>query len=425
MTRHGWNGVLLTPLLTLLLVFAAALAPAVSAAAEADLYDLMRQRLELMKDVAAHKWRSGLPIEDRGQEALVIEQAVADALRHGLTVGSSRTFFEAQIEAAKEIQRYWFDQWERGPGPAAAPDLDREVRPALLRLGSAIVAAAASVTSHRTGTVRWDPSALDVTGLSSAGRAALVAAANDLQPYPNRLQQILDSGVLRVGTTGDYAPFSHRDDGAADFGGVDIDLARSLADSLGVALAFVHTSWPELVADLSAGRYDVAMSGVSRTLERQKYGYLSVPYYVAGKTPIARCDAAHRYGSLDAIDRPGVRVVVNPGGTNQKFVDAHIRRADKLVHEDNRTIFHVLLEGRADVMITDRVEVELQAALHDGQLCATMRDDLSYQDKAYLLPQDEVWRSYVDTWLQLALADGTVAAALAGHGVRARPPGGP
>jgi cyclohexadienyl dehydratase len=164
------------------------------------------------------------------------------------------------------------------------------------------------------------------------------------------------------------------------------------------------------------------MSGISRLLERQKHGFFSVPYYVAGKTPIARCDADARFGSLAAIDQPGVRVVVNPGGTNEQFVDANIRHAEKILHGDNRTIFQVLIAGGADVMITDRVEVELQAAAHRDVLCATMNEDLTYQDKAYLIPQDATWKAFVDVWLGLALADGTVAEVLGRHGVRVTQP---
>jgi len=394
---------------------------AVEAQGTRGLHDLMADRLELMRDVAAHKWHHALPVEDLQRDAVVLDQAVRDGLRHGFTVGSSRAFFAVQIEAAKEVQRYWFDVWKQSSPPATVPDLDAVVRPELLRLGSAMLAAAASPAVSAAADRSPAPVRLGVEGLSEATERALVAAAAGLTRYPDRLRQILDSGVLRVGTTGDYAPFSYRADGEAEFRGTDIDLAHELGNALGVEVAFFHTSWPSLMADLAEGRYDIGMSGISRLLDRQKHGFFSVPYYVAGKTPIARCDAAGRFGTLAAIDQPGVRVVVNPGGTNEQFVDANIRRAGKILHGDNRTIFQVLIDGGADVMITDRVEVELQTARHDV-LCATMSNDLTYQDKAYLMPQDATWKAFVDVWLALALADGTVADVLGRHGVRMTEP---
>lgn len=370
-------------------------------------------RLELMDEVAASKWHADLPIEDLEREALVLDRAAADALRYGFTRDSSRRLFAAQIEAAKAIQRHWFGVWAAGPGPRTTADLDATVRPQLLRLGEAILAAAARQAAPSAEAFA---AAVDVEGLGPANRDALFQALQGLERYPHRLAQILDSRVLRVGTTGDYAPFSHREDGSADFVGIDIDLARTLAAALGVEALFVATAWPTLMADLDAGRFDIGMSGISRTLARQRDGFLSQPYHVGGKTPIARCDAAAGFASLGAIDRPGVRVVVNPGGTNERFVDANLGHAQKLLHPDNRSIFAVLIEGGADVMITDRIEVELQTSRHP-ELCATMAGNLTYQEKGYLMPQDPVWQAFVDTWLSLAVADGTVARTFQAHGV--------
>ncbi len=69
-----------------------------------------------------------------------------------------------------------------------------------------------------------------------------------------------------------------------------------------------------------------------------------------------------------------------------------------------------------EVVITDRVEVSLQTALHP-ELCATLPGNLNYQEKAFLMPADPVWKEYVSTWLSLRLADGTVAGAFRRHGI--------
>ena len=116
-----------------------------------------------------------------------------------------------------------------------------------------------------------------------------------------------------------------------------------------------------------------------------------------------------------------MRVVVNPGGTNEQFVDAHIHQAEKLTHPDNRSIFQEIVEGRADVMFTDRIEVELQTR-RTAALCSTMAADLSYQEKSYLVPQDPVWLEFVNTWLALRLAEGAVDAAFQTHGFERKVP---
>ena len=55
------------------------------------------------------------------------------------------------------------------------------------------------------------------------------------------------------------------------------------------------------------------MGGVSVTLDRQKKGFFSAPTMRDGKTPIARCADEEKFQTLAEIDRPGVKVIANPG----------------------------------------------------------------------------------------------------------------
>jgi cyclohexadienyl dehydratase len=374
-------------------------------AAADDLSQLVEQRLGYMKDVAAYKWQHQLAIENIEREVVVLNAAQNQGLRFGLTKNSSRHFFSVQISAAKEIQRYWFAQWQSHPerAPENAASLEHEVRPALLSLGEAITAALAAGNTNLSG--------LKIEGLSSATAKQLDAAANAVTTYPNQLAQVLDNGVLRVGTTGDYAPFSFRpdsSDGSVSWSGIDIDLANSLAQSLGVKIQWIHTSWPTLMNDLHSGRYDIGMSGISINLTRQQTAFFSTAYRRGGKALLIRCSDNDKYRSLEDIDQNDTRVIVNPGGTNQKFTDANIHKASITIHEDNRSIFNEIIDHNADVMVTDKIEIELQTKRHP-ELCAAMGEKtLTYSEKGFLLPQDIVWKVYVDTWLNMRSGDGTL-----------------
>lgn len=222
----------------------------------------------------------------------------------------------------------------------------------------------------------------------------------------DRRQEIVTRGVLRVGTTGDYPPFSYRANAASPFVGLDIVLAGRLARALGVRLELVPTSWPNLMRDFSAGNFDVAMSGVSITAERRNVAHFSVPYLRDGKTPITRCENQARFQTLAQIDQPGVRVVVNPGGTNERFARAHLRRATLIVWPDNTTIFDRIVAGEADLMITDAIETRLQQRLRP-ELCAVHPESpFDRSEKAYLLSKDAAWKAAVDAWLQPLLEGG-------------------
>jgi cyclohexadienyl dehydratase len=237
------------------------------------------------------------------------------------------------------------------------------------------------------------------------------AASSPAFAETSRLDAILSAQVLRVGTTGDYQPFSALDKTTGAYSGFDVDMARGLAEALGVRLTFVPTAWPNLAQDLKAGAFDIAMGGVSVTLDRQKIGFFSDPYLRDGKTPIARCADVSRYQTLADIDRREVRVIVNPGGTNERFDRAHLHEAQIVVQPDNTTIFDTLAAGGADVMITDASETRLQQKLHPAALCAIHPDKpFDFAEKAYWMAPDPALKAFVDQWLHLTKENGAFEA---------------
>ena len=222
----------------------------------------------------------------------------------------------------------------------------------------------------------------------------------------SRLDDIVAHGVLRVGLTGDYQPFSYRVGQRGDFIGLDVEMAGSLAQALGVKLQIVPTSWPTLMKDFGDGKFDLALGGVSVTLERQKTALFSIAYLRDGKTPITRCENLERFQTLAQIDQPGVRLIVNPGGTNEKFARARAPHAQLVVYPDNVTIFDQIVAGSADLMLTDAVEAGLQQHLHP-QLCAVHPETpFDFSEKAILLPRDLILKAFVDQWLHQLLASG-------------------
>ena len=224
----------------------------------------------------------------------------------------------------------------------------------------------------------------------------------DSRPPPafaegSRLDAILESHTLRVGTTGDDRPFTALDKASGEYSGFDIDMARSLAQALGVKIEFVPTTWSNLAKDLAGGDFDIAMGGVSVTLDRQRKGFFSAPTMRDGKTPIARCADEEKFQTLSEIDRPGVKVIANPGGTNERFDRARLHAAEIVIYPDNLTIFDELADGRADLMITDASETRFQEKLHRGILCAIHPDaPFDFAEKAYWMSPDPALKAFVD-----------------------------
>lgn len=210
---------------------------------------------------------------------------------------------------------------------------------------------------------------------------------------------------LRICTTGDYPPLTQRDPATGEYTGIDIEMADSLADHLGRAPVYVATTWPTLSSDLE--NCDIAVGGISITPARQEVGVFTIPYLDTGKVPLARRDVADRLGSIDQINQPGVRVIENPGGTNERFARQHLPNADIIIWPDNTTIFDRLAAGEADVMITDNIEARYQAGLQPNLVAVNPDQPFTEDQKAYLLPLGSTLPAEVDAWLYGVLMDGT------------------
>jgi cyclohexadienyl dehydratase len=246
-----------------------------------------------------------------------------------------------------------------------------------------------------------------LTALLFAAAAAAQSPGDEAQRNQSRLDEIAARGTLRVGLTGDYRPFSQRDDTTNNYTGLDVDMAANLAEALGVKLEIVPTTWAKLLPDLDDSKFDIGMGGISITLGRQRVAFFSQPVMRVGKAAIALCAKRDRFVTLAAIDQPGVKVIVNPGGTNERFDRANLRQATIVTFADNTRIFDKLAEGGADVMITDAVETRLQQKLHP-ELCAIHPDQpFDFGELAYLLPRDIVLKQFVDQWLHIEIENGT------------------
>jgi len=386
--------------------------PVAAAGEDTLLFEGISTRLGLMKAVAADKWLANRPIEDLQRETDVLRKSAYAGLRVGITIDSNNRFYQAQISAAKSIQHYWFNHWRDHSGPDKGDSLVKVIRPKLISLGESIATLLKNPITEAQRELFLAKTTIE--GLDRQHQEAIFDRLLALQYYPDRLTQIRDSGILRVGTTGDYAPFSESRV-AGQYNGIDIDLIHDLANTLEVEVVLVATSWPSLLSDLSSNEFDIAMSGISRTLQRQQHGFLSKPYHTGGKTPIIRCGDQTRLKSLSDIDQKGIRIIVNPGGTNERYVEAHIKLAEKVLFADNRTIFEEIVQGRADVMITDAIEVTLQTNRQQALCPAMPGKTLTYQEKAILMQQDPILLNYVNLWLDLRLADGTVQRTFANH----------
>ncbi|MBR0525089.1 MAG: transporter substrate-binding domain-containing protein [Prevotella sp.] len=194
-------------------------------------------------------------------------------------------------------------------------------------------------------------------------------------PVDGKVAEIVNRGTIIFGTTGDYRPLSFREDDGT-YWGFGIEVAKEIALRLGVEITFAPTSWPTLTSDVLAEpqKFDLAIGGITITDARREMMLMSDGYLANGKTILCRAADVQRFKSLADIDKPEVRVMVNPGGLNEKFANENLTHATIIVHPRNEEIPTLVAEGHADVMITEITEAPYYVQT-DNRLAAPLLNE--------------------------------------------------
>ena len=245
--------------------------------------------------------------------------------------------------------------------------------------------------SRSNGPARARPTNLLGVLLAALGLAAAAAA----EP----------ADALRVGTSADYAPFSHAASEGGQPEGFDIALLRAWAAERGREIAFVRFRWPRLVADLSAGRFDVAASGITVLPARSVAGRFTVP--VAETEAFALARTADGEGGAASLDRPEIKIAVNGGGHLEQVARASFPHATLIAVNDNDSVIQLLIEERVEAVVTDGAEAPVWEARAGRPL--TRIGPLSRDRKAWLVRGDQpALAADFDAWLIAREADGTL-----------------
>lgn len=224
------------------------------------------------------------------------------------------------------------------------------------------------------------------------------------------IAEIQQRGTLLVGTTGDYRPLSYLEPETNSYWGFDVELVEIIAKDLGVEVKFVPTSWPTLSQDMQNEElFDLAICGITVTDARKETMLMSEGYLRNGKTILCRKEQAERFTSLEDINQPDVRVMVNPGGLNEKFANEHLPNAQIIVHPKNEDIPGLVASGEADIMITEIVEAPYYVQT-DERLAAPLIDEPFTNGFIGVLMRqgDEELLSRVNRVIEACKQDGTL-----------------
>ncbi|MCV7282941.1 ABC transporter permease subunit [Mycolicibacterium flavescens] len=234
---------------------------------------------------------------------------------------------------------------------------------------------------------------------------AAVILAGCGSPETGGNEPIKAAGVLRVGTEGVYPPYSFHDASqGGQLAGYDVDVARAVAEKLGVRIEFVETSWDSIFAALEADRFDIVANEVTITDERKAKYDLSAPYSIAEGVIVTRADDNSVTSLADLEGKRAAQSPTSNWATVARDAGAQIVSVDGFAQA-----ISVLNDGRVDVVVNDSLSVLAYQAEHPDASIKVAGNTGEQSEQAFAARKDSGYLPELNRALEELRADGTLS----------------
>lgn len=196
-------------------------------------------------------------------------------------------------------------------------------------------------------------------------------------------QSRASSEVVMIATDATWPPFEYVDPETREIVGFDIDLMRAIAEAAGLEVQITNVSWDALLAGVSQGQYDAAISVITITEERRQQMLFSEPYYNAGQVLVVRAGETRIQAQADLAGRlAGAQLGTTGAMAIQEVAGAMLKTYDTI-----DLAFLDLLNGQIDAVVVDNPLAMAYAAQYAGRL-------------------EIVGEPFTDEWYGIAVAPG-------------------
>ncbi len=203
------------------------------------------------------------------------------------------------------------------------------------------------------------------------------------------LQRIVKSGKIRVGMSGAQAPFNAKNR-LGELIGFEVDLAKMMAQSMGVEVEFVVRPFPDLLRALKASEVDIVMSGVAITAERSLDAVFVGPYILSGKSILTNSPDLAAAGSVKELDQAGVTVAALRNSTSEDFAKKNLPKAKLVTTEDHEAAIQMVINDEVDALVADMPTCLLAVHRHPDQELETLSAPLTVEPIGIAVPASEL-----------------------------------
>ena len=222
------------------------------------------------------------------------------------------------------------------------------------------------------------------------------------------LDRILKTKTLRVGIAR-LAPLAMLNKNN-ELVGLEVDVARRLADDLGVTLRLVPTDMPNIMNGLNAGQYDLIISGYSITPERALHVNFSDPYYYMRILLVASKQAAP--GKTSAyFNSPSTTLGAVAGHSEIQVAGARFPQASLRLFETEETLLADLLAGKIPAAVVSDQLIRFNVAFHTNKLYLPDNKSLGAEPAAIAVRKgDQEILNFLNSWIAILQGEGWIEA---------------
>ncbi len=218
-------------------------------------------------------------------------------------------------------------------------------------------------------------------------------------------QKIVDAGTVVVANDANYAPQSSVDQATGELVGFDVDVAKKMAEILGLEVQFENPAWETIPTGLNQGKYDVSIGSMTVTPERDKELDFTEPYYYTSGQVFVKKGGQQ---IASAADLDGKKVGVGAATTYYDYLKAETS-ADVKTYTTDADTFPDLRNGNLDFVMT--AGPTGQQAISQGQPFDFSGAPLYYEDLAFAIKQGEGdWLAMLNYAVNMMHSDGSLTA---------------
>ncbi len=230
---------------------------------------------------------------------------------------------------------------------------------------------------------------------------ALLLAPSALQAKNSPvLDRILKNRELRVATSGTQPPFNAVSK-SGELIGLEVDLARMLADAMNVSLTLMSLPFPDLLPAVKDGKVDMVLSGIAITPDRSRDFAFVGPYLLSGKSVLTDSKTLMSMTKPRDLNKPELTLVAVENSTSQHFIERSAPQAKLVTVRDHDAAVKMILDDTADAMIADMPICVLTVLRNPNKDLATPSAPLSVEPIGVVLSiEDQRFQNLVENYVR-------------------------